>query len=247
MTDVPPEHRLVVLVLDRARRRLLADDPDGATLVEQHGIVVVSPEQVTVQHSGIRTVDGTLFTPGHVYLQSPDDQSLYASEEQAPEEFAARRHFNLIGVLQLLGARRVSFQELRSRRVDASTAVDGSVDRAGVKVSGGAKSEREERLRQRIEIDSEFVGGLPDVARAQKFARERGLSSDPCVISLIERRSDSNTMRSFKFQADLSASLRRSLQLAAGLKIPAVAGIQGKVRQHLRELLEYQVTLSVIF
>ncbi|MDO9018014.1 MAG: hypothetical protein Q8S73_40110 [Deltaproteobacteria bacterium] len=240
-----PNRRRALVVVSPPVWRRLDDEPEARALRRSTEIAVV-PDAHSSRSFGL-AVPGGVLLPGRVYLQSPFRSDRYVEAGDAENTFAMERQRLYVGLCQLLGARKV--EVLRVERVksshDQTVAVKGAY--RGVGVTASAASGVEQDLQRQLMDQALFAGGLPNLGEAVRFLEANGLASDPDFGQLLELRESPNPLTSLERDYSVTTSSRSILKLAAGLKIPALFGVDVSYQSSLREQTSVRVRSRIVF
>lgn len=251
MTEQLPENpaeRKILVVLDEDDYRSLEYDDEGRELL-------VNPE-VHIQKFPVSGSDKTLqamqreglLRPGAMLLQSPHKGDVYADLSDAEDSFAVQKYTLFSTVCMTLGATEVCIDRIVCRDEQGETEVDVGISRPGGRGGVDFEHERIASLQSKISLLDKFKGGEPNVEAAEELLRETGLMNEPNLRSLLEMsRVGTNRIESREFHLDLTREVRRRLEIAAGLEIPAALGGALDVEHRSKEEVQYSVDVWVKF
>jgi len=190
-----------------------------------------------------------LARPGCLLIQSPFEPNTYDDAETATERFALTKHVYFSEFCMYLGAREVSVDQIDLRTASGRSSLLLKGEKPGV-VSGAitATSEELDRFRAQLSLRDEFTGGAPELERAERHLRHRGLWSDPSMHSLLDmRRSESNHLLTRTLTITLSSESKRNLDVVARLRVPAFVRLSANYNKIIQNQSEFTLTVTVRF
>lgn len=249
--EAPSRRRGILVLSEHDRAKVLYTPGDATMLADDEIHVLAFPLRPGgSDHPALqRIASGPLARPGTFLVQSPFDADLYEELEAAPQEFALAKHFYFTLLCQLLGARTVTVEQVQCETSTTKRTMEVGGKRGGVG-SADAKVESDQlaKLAARLELEHEFEGGPPDVDAAETLLRRTGLAADPTMRGLLEMRSYArNALREQRYVIDLASETRRSLSVAAKVKLTAVGELSAKVKSICEEKQPFRLTVKVRF
>lgn len=236
-----------MLVLEQHDIDKLHHQGDTEIFGDPHTHVITTLERPEPNEQALTTIVGAgLDNAGTVLVQSPFDPDVYIDAEQAAEQFALTKQILFLNFCQLLGARRVSVQQITTEDRDRSETFKVEGGRAEIAVSVEAGRNESQKLAARLSLLDEFEGGLPDLVAAEEFLRVNRLAGDQVMRSLLQARGAQNAIRRRTVTINLSSEARNSLSVVGKLQIPAVH-LSCDYKKVASERKTYEIQMEVEF
>lgn len=251
LDSVLPEQRKVVLVLRQLDIDKLSVSENAADVLHNDEVNVLRypPQEPGRIVSGL--VRSGLARPGAVLVQSPFNQDIYRDSAHVVEECALDKFTCFSELCMLLGARRVSVEQITMKNSKGKLSVGVKVDARVVSGEAKVNTEDLDSLRKRIVLEDTFPGDSADVEAAQELLTRTGLLSDASMRSLVDLRGSSrNPISSRHLQVNMTTETRRNLNVLARCKLGGLAkviSLEADYGRHVEEQTEFSVTIKVDF
>lgn len=254
MTEsVPPESRRSILVVGRDDYRSARENPDLIDLFDdEQSRIVRMPHPGDYSDPVVNLLrEHGLLVPGTIAVQSPYHLDRYYASESALVEIVAQKVLKVTEIAQALGAREVTVADIRAERSDARTSVEARGKAEFVDAATSIEQELQNKLQRKIEARHSFVGGPPDIARANQILREAGLSGDTELRGLIDLRSAENTLTKFSLTFsgahEAAANLRCAARIGQGVGRFKLAEVSTVVERQVETGIDVDVVTTVEF
>lgn len=248
----PRAQRRVVLALDDATYASLSGTALAA-LEASHDLQVVSLHDVhTASDDPVASalVETGLLVPGAVLVQNPLSPDSYVDAADAEQVLALDKADALALLCQYLGAKSVELKQVvrvsgaRSRKGEAS----GSA--GPVKAKAQVVRDDDQLSQALLSVVSKFSGSGPDLEAAHRLVRERRLSSDSSIITLVAMvEHPGNRLNQRTVKISMSRELARSLDALAemsGAKLLPV-GVSARYADVIKERREIEAEYTIRF
>ena len=243
-----PHRRKTVFVLNQPEIDALEYRDGGAELLLNEEVYIL-PSSSKQSNSVVQGLfDSGLARSGAVLIQSPFDKDLYEDSKQAVERFALDKHQHFSTLCGLLGARKVTVEQIKHENTKSKETV--SVESGAPWGSGEGKIENEEltSFRNRLKLRYKFKGGSPNVPEAKELLKRTGLLGDANMRSLLEMCQNSNNqIESHSLKLDMMSEVQRNLNVLAQLDIPTFLSLEADYDRHVCEQTEFTLTIKVEF
>ena len=244
-----PHRRKTVLVLNQPEIDALEYREGGAELLLNEEVHIL-PSSLKPSNSVVQGLfDSGLARSGAVLIQSPFDKDVYEDSKQAVERFGLDKHLHFSTLCGLLGARKVTVEQVEHKNAEGKTAfsIEGGVPIMG---SGEGKIENEEltSFSNQLNLMDTFAGGSPNVPVAKELLKRTGLLGDANMRSLLEMcQNPNNPLTSRNLRLNMTSEVQRNLNVLARLDILAFLSLETDYNRHVREQTEFTLTIKVKF
>tara|TARA_R110002124_G_scaffold64556_1_gene176225 strand:- start:3830 stop:4606 length:777 start_codon:yes stop_codon:yes gene_type:complete len=245
-----------VLVADNRLYRRIWQDPDSVSLLEDLDAMVIpysgKPEMNEQQVAAIRGVliKAGQLTSGVLLIKNPYEAEGYEFAEFAVESFAAAKYHALANVARLLGAQEVRFVEAKVELDDAKWSAGLNVRTPAARGGADLSKEVSKKLKARLEVEMKFPGSDPAPDDALRYLGRRNLSNDQQLRDLVEMRTGSNPISSYKMTfsgtRESAANLKSGLKLANAGPVEAV-DIGASFSKTANKLSSVEITTEITF
>ncbi|MFW5473170.1 hypothetical protein ACOCJ5_07670 [Knoellia sp. CPCC 206450] len=252
-SNVPAERRRTVVVLGEGEHKAIIRDPDRVDLIDDPEAQFVtfpgnSGEQNALSEL-LRTQD--LLRPGTLAVQSPYDTERYVAVGEAMTEFTVEKFLILTRLAKVLGAKEVTFEDVRIDQKKSSWTTDGSVSTITTKVETEVNGRIAAQLHERLRGKHVFPGSPPDIAGARELLARLRLTGDPQLATLIELRDGDNAIREQEIllnaTREASGNINAALRIAGGPAKLKLAGFSSELARQWENKLEVEVRTLVKF
>jgi hypothetical protein len=157
-------------------------------------------------------------------LVSPHNPNVYLDVNTCRIDFTLEKYKHLIELCQILGAKSVKIVEIKiQERNSIKNIILGFKSPT---YSGSLKGKEEElaSIKDKLRMDTNFPGGMPDYQRAKKYLKSRNLLGDIFLESLLEMKSPenhaNNPLNFLSKEICMTENLQKSFELIGKLKFP---------------------------
>ena len=245
---VEPERRRILMVLDEPSFTRLSYEKNGPALLYSDELHVV---RLPLKQRGPlfeKLGAKALLHTGSVLLQSPFDPDDYEKIESAEEHFARLKLYHFTHLCQLLGARRVTVEQLEISSEKGTDVVQLDGAAPGVLATGKLKMEETQRLRRQFSMSTQFAGSSADVNAARSYLAQHRLSGDQIVASMVELAASANRVTSQRVHLHLSDETRRNIDAVTQLALPTfLTAMEARWRSAREHKREFSLRLQVDF
>lgn len=220
-----------VLVVDEDLYRQISENPDSVDLLDDLDAMVIpywgKAEVNVTEVASLRRLllDAGQLAPGSLLVKNPYAPATYEPADLALEAFALAKYHALANVAKHLGATRVSFVDAQVDDAESSWNTAAKAKAHAVKAELRASREVTQKIAKKLRGEMTFDGAPPDIDSALESLRVRNLMSDQQLRYLIELRTGTNPIASYKMTLsgtrESSANLRSALNLAVSVPTSA--------------------------
>ena len=243
-----PHRRKTVFVLNQTDIDALRYEDRGPELLLNEEVYIL-PSSSKQSNSVVQGLfDSGLARSGSVLIQSPFDKDLYEDSKQAVERFALDKHLLFSELCGLLGARKVTVQQIEHKNAEGKTTVSVESNVLGWGVGGEMENEELTSFSNQLNLTDEFKGGSPNVPAAKELLKRTGLLGDANMRSLLEMcQNPNNQLRSRNLRLNMTSEVQRNLNVLARLDIPTFLSLEAGYNRHEHEQTEFTLTINVEF
>ncbi|MGA6126527.1 MULTISPECIES: hypothetical protein [unclassified Microbacterium] len=229
MTDDPVATPLPrsVLVVDNQLYREISESPESVDLLDNLDAMVIpysaKAEVNVAEVTSIRRLllDAGQLAPGSLLVKNPYTPATYEPADLALEAFALAKYHALANVAKHLGATKVSFVDAQVDNAESSWNVAAKAKTPAAKADLQVSREVTQKIAKKLHGEMTFDGAAPDIDSALESLRVRNLMSDQQLRYLIELRTGTNPIASYKMTLsgtrESSANLRSALNLVVSV------------------------------
>ena len=248
-----PSRRKAVFVLDQSDIKALRLDKDGASLLlnkEVHVLSAFSQESNPIVQE---LINSGLARPGAVLIQSPFEKDTYENSTQAMERFALDKHLHFSTLCGYLGARKVTVEQIELKTKDKKETLSIEIEgvSSGPSVRTDVKNEELASLYNRLDLQDTFVGGSPDLPEAESFLRETGLLGDANMRSLLKSQGPINRLTSRRLRLNITNETQRNFDVLVNFNastfLSLFSSLEADYNRHVKEKTEFTLTVRVDF
>ena len=246
-----PSHRKVVLVLNQDDIEALGYEDDGAELLTNDEIHILSSHPSQPNPTVQALIDQGIVTSGAVLIQNPFNKNRYHRESEAMEQIALTKLLHFSTLCGHLGAREVKIEQIRLKK--ESCEVNFSV-KGGIPMAGGGELDQEREdlnsFAHQLSLTHEFDGGESNIQAATEFLQRTGLSSETIMQDMLNKARMHNKPKSSKINLILTTEGHQNLKVLASLNLKATRlpiSLEGNYDQKNYERTEYTLTIAVKF
>lgn len=250
-----PMPRSVFIADDREYHRIGADPKTVGLLQETDSMIMPVTADPEVNRDHVLFVRQAIssagqLVPGALLVKNPYDSTSYEFAEYAVEAFASAKYHALANVARLLGARSVSFLEVKVEQKDATWAAEL---RAKLSMGGGEAATRHEikkRVEDSLQGQMKFVGAEPDAPAAIAYLASHRLVADHQLNALIEMRTGDNAMSTYQMVfngvKEADANFRSAISLANSGPVKAVE-VGGTFTRTVSSVSRIEIKIEIEF
>lgn len=243
-----PHRRKTVLVLNQPEIDALEYRDGGAELLLNEEVYIL-PSSSKQSNSVVQGLfDSGLARSGAVLIQSPFDKDVYEDSKQAVERFALDKHLHFSTLCGLLGASKVTVEQIEHKNAEdkRTVSVEGNV--LGRGVEGKIENDELTSFSNQLNLTDEFKGGSPNVLAAEELLKRTGLLGDANMRSLLEMcKNSNNQLISRNLRLNMTSEVQRNLNILTRLDIPSFVSLEVDYDRHVREQTEFTLTIKVEF
>lgn len=225
-SEATPLPRSVLVVDDHMYRRI-SESPDSVDLLDDLDAMVIpysgKAEANIAEVASLRRLllDAGQLAPGSLLVKNPYTTATYEPADLALEAFALAKYHALANVAKHLGATKVSFVDAQVDNAESSWNAAAKAKVSVAKADAQVSREVTQKIAKKLHGEMTFDGAAPDIESALESLRVRNLMSDQQLRYLIELRTGTNPIASYKMTLsgtrESSANLRSALNLAVSV------------------------------
>lgn len=249
-----PEQRKVVFVLRQLDIDKLSLSDHAADILDNEEVHVLRYPPQQPDEIELDLVRRGIARPGKVLVQSPFDSDVYRDSAQVVEDSALDKYFYFSRLCQLLGAKKISVEQITLKDHERKISVDAKANYKVVNAEAKVNIGELDAFREKIVLEDAFPGDSPDIEAAQELIARTGLSGDTGMRSLVDlRRGSKNPIKSRHLRVNMTTETNRSLSVLAGIAagtpggLAKVMSLEAAVDRVLKERKEFTVTIKVDF
>jgi hypothetical protein len=251
-TVLPPDpaRRQVIVAMTKADRARCQANREGRVFIGRREVAVVElplSARALERDDLLDRLDSShRLDPGTMLVQNPFRPDVYVEAEKAPETIARAKLFHVSQMCQILGAQTVAIEEIT--REDSSSTQTWS---AGGKATGRGRFEgstqggKLDTLVREVQMFHRFEGDAPDIAAAEQYLREHGLSGDAQLEALVEMCGRDNRLLEHRLHVSTQAELQRVREVVSNLKLP-LHRLQAQIEAASTEAASYSFRIAVV-
>jgi hypothetical protein len=221
-----------------------------------HGGLTTNPNITIIKYDDLtgRQPDSSHFLqhnvlPDEILIQSPFDEDIYIPATEALYSFSIAKHHLVSELYQFLGCTHLEISQIDIIGEKATRLMKLQINHPAVSVSGSAATIDELSICSGFELFEDYSGSVMDVASANSFLTQNGLSGDNDLVSLIRKRNNSiNKLKNHSIKVTLTSESRRSLDIITAVSVPPLSANLDAAFQRIKETRrEYRVTYQALF
>lgn len=244
------ERRLILVSTDRQKDGLNHDDK-GLELLKNEQLMVLPMSQANLFDNHLTLMGENGLQPGTMLAMSPFDDNVYVDIENARELIAIEKASLTMRLCGLLGAKSVETKNMKI--VDTESRKEACIGGGKSGVATGkltAAYSDLENFKNKIENNSIFSGGNPNVEKAEQFLRASRLINDPLLKQMVNIVRDGeetgNKIKELNQEVSLTQSLQKTFELAANINFPGGL-VSGGYKSKVEEKTEYFISIVIKF
>jgi hypothetical protein len=238
-----------ILVVGKKDYDLCVHEGVGAELQQDNVAILKLPIQRENKDSRfLSSLDNEgLLISGNILVQSPFDTDTYVDAASALQQFSLDKHMYFSQLCQLLGAKKLTVNEINIKNVNGKSSFNLSSKVSLVDGKVSVEYEELEHLKSSLELKDAFEGSDPDVEAAKEFLFNHRLNLDPQMKALVQMRGNNNPLKSRTLKINLSREAKKSLSVVAHLKIPDLFKMDTSFNKQVDENTEYELQVTIAF
>ncbi len=244
-----------VLVVDDHLYREISESPDSVDLLDDLDAMVIpysaKAEVNVAEVASIRRLllDAGQLAPGSLLVKNPYTPAAYEPADLALEAFALAKYHALANVAKHLGATKVSFVDAQVDNAESSWNATAKAKAPVAKADIQVSREVTQKIANKLHGEMTFDGAAPDIDSALESLRVRNLMSDQQLRYLIELRTGTNPIASYKMTLsgtrESSANLRSALNLA--VSVPKAGDGSASFTRVVTTISNIDITTEITF
>ena len=250
-----PAHRKVIFVLSKDDIISLEHNEAGNKLLMNEEVYIMPSHSSDPSTAAKNIIAQGLVTAGTVLIQDPFDKNRYHRESESINKIAQRKWLHFSTLCGHLGARRIEIKSIRvqDKNGDFEFKLEGGVPFL-VEAHANIQKESTYTFIESMFLDVGFEGGNPDIDAANKFFKNKGLTQENFIETLLNQSQLSNNkQKEFTFKLDLTNEVHQKFKILAGiginkiksLKIPI--SLEGRYTKNTYNKTKYTLSISVKF
>ncbi len=248
--DIENWKRRLVLVATDVQADGLEHDKVGLELLRNQEVTILPIKQADIFDTQFTLLGSIRPQPGMLLLMSPYDDNTYVEASNARSLIAIEKASLTLRFCSLLGAKSVKVKNIKI--CDTENLKELTIDAQNNTISGslnGKKSEIE-NIKNQIQVNAIFAGGIPNFEKAEKLLRSSRLISDSLFKNLFEMVRDSqetnNKIIEITQEVSLTQSLQKTFEIIAKINFPA-GFVSGNFNSIVKEKIEIYLSLVINF
>lgn len=251
LPDEPQKRRIIFILSPYEYERLQYERSGNPLLLDAINgkVYILVPSKVDQQNPIIETlIQKQLDSVGSFLMQNPHDFSDYENINTASSIFTLSKWFHFVTFCDYLGVKNVSIEQVEILSLSSQSVYKGDVNIPVGKTDAEVKRTLDNINKTSIRINRVLPDNERDGEEATKYFKQH-LASDPLVKSLLNLRPKG----SYELEFNLTQEVKRSLDIAASLKMPEFPGnniyanVQLDISKVMKESREFKLGIKIQF